>query len=282
VAFSFIAPCIQAGKVNFHPVEAFDSGIGFMFACMRTIWVIIPARFASTRFPGKPLVDIAGKSMIMRVYEQAVKAFGDEQVIVATDDMRIADHVAAFGRFVMTPDCPSGTDRCALAAALEGITDPESVIINLQGDEPCIQPSQIQALAAVFESDGVQIASMMKPIHDQAFIENPNVVKVVTDNQKNALYFSRLPIPCLRDPQAADTVFYRHLGVYAFRADVLQVLAGLPQGKLEKAESLEQLRWLENGYRISMVCTDYHSPAVDTPEDLAHVENFLKSHPEFR
>jgi len=253
----------------------------FKFASMRNIRVIIPARYASSRFPGKPLADIAGKSMIMRVYLQAVKAVGEANVVVATDDMRIADHVASFGHFVMTPDCASGTDRCALAARMEGFATPDSIVINLQGDEPFIQPTQIEALCAAFQSREVQIASMMKPILEKNIINNPNSVKVVTDLAGDALYFSRLPIPFLRDPHAEAVLYFRHLGMYAFRGDVLQQLAELPQSKLEKAESLEQLRWLEHGYRIRMVSTDYHSPAVDTPDDLAHVENFLKSHPEF-
>jgi 3-deoxy-manno-octulosonate cytidylyltransferase (CMP-KDO synthetase) len=255
----------------------------FSFLCaMDPVHIIIPARYASSRFPGKPLVHIAGKSMLQRVAEQAAKTTGITQVIVATDDQRIEAHAATFARVVMTGMHASGTDRCAEAAALSGVN--HGIVVNVQGDEPFIQPRQIQSLCAAFSDPSVQIASLMKPIHDPAFLHDSNMVKVVCRNNGDALYFSRQAIPAVRGLDAAQwgqkAPYFRHIGVYAFRAAVLQELATLPSGILEQAEMLEQLRWLEHGYSIRMVETDFQSPAVDSPEDLAHVENFLKSHPE--
>ncbi len=249
---------------------------------MVPVYVIIPARYASSRFPGKPLVQIAGKSMLQRVTAQVGKTSGITQVIVATDDPRIEAHAQAFVPVVMTGVHASGTDRCAEAARLSGILD--GIVVNVQGDEPFIQPTQIQALCAAFHDPDVRIASLMKPIHDPAFLHDPNMVKVVCRNNGDALYFSRQAIPAVRGLDASEwgqkADYFKHIGVYAFRASVLQELANLPEGNLEQAEMLEQLRWLEHGYTIRMVATDFQSPAVDSPEDLAHVENFLKSHPE--
>lgn len=249
---------------------------------MIPVRIIIPARYASTRFPGKPLVPIAGKSMLQRVVEQASRAVGKENVLVATDDARIRTHAAAFVQVVMTGEHVSGTDRCAEAASLSLFK--EGIVVNVQGDEPFIRPEQIQSLITAFQEPEVQIASLMKPMHDPHFIHDANMVKVVCKRNGDALYFSRQAIPAVRgsDPSAwgERTDYFRHIGVYAFRAETLQELAKLPPGKLEQAEMLEQLRWLEQGYNIRMVPTDFQSPAVDTPEDLAHVENFLKSHPE--
>jgi 3-deoxy-manno-octulosonate cytidylyltransferase (CMP-KDO synthetase) len=249
---------------------------------MVPVHIIIPARYASTRFPGKPLVQIAGKSMIQRVAEQAARTVGSDQVFVATDDHRIREHASGFARVVMTGDHASGTDRCAEAARLSGCS--EGIVVNVQGDEPFIRPQQIQSLIQAFNDPSVNIASLMKPMHDPLFIHDSNNVKVVCRHNGDALYFSRQAIPAVRgsDPSVwgQEASFFKHIGVYAFRVQTLQELAALPTGLLEQAEALEQLRWLEQGYSIRMVETDFQSPAVDRPEDLAHVENFLKSHPE--
>lgn len=246
---------------------------------MSEVYVIIPARYASTRFPGKPLVSIGGISMVERVYRQALQAVGEGRVWVATDDQRIAEHVSSFGAVCMTGECASGTDRCAEAARRLGLSD--GVIVNVQGDEPFVRPEQIRSLAELFADPEVQIASLRKPIDDQDMLVSVNTVKVVCDRFHNALYFSRWPIPYRREDNRAALPDYRHLGVYAFRAQVLQQVAALPHGMLETAESLEQLRWLENGFRIRMAETHFQSPAVDVPEDLVHVENYLKTHPEY-
>jgi 3-deoxy-manno-octulosonate cytidylyltransferase (CMP-KDO synthetase) len=246
---------------------------------MSEVYVIIPARYASTRFPGKPVVPIGGMSMVERVYRQAVHAVGEGKVWVATDDVRIAEHVQTFGAVCMTGECASGTDRCAEAARRLNLNT--GVIVNVQGDEPFIRPEQISSLADLFSDPEVQIASLRKPIDDQDLVVSVNTVKVVCDRMNNALYFSRWPIPYRRENNRTALPDYRHLGVYAFRAQVLQEVAALEPGLLETAESLEQLRWLENGYRIRMAETHFQSPAVDVPEDLAHVENYLKSHPDY-
>jgi len=246
---------------------------------MSDVYAIIPARYASSRYPGKPLVPIGGMSMVERVYRQAVLALGNGRVWVATDDVRIAEHVETFGAVCMTGACASGTDRCAEAARLLNLG--KGVIVNVQGDEPFIRPEQISSLAALFTDPEVQIASLRKPIDEQDLVVSVNTVKVVCDRFDNALYFSRWPIPYRREDNRNTLPDYRHLGVYAFRAEILQQIAALPPGRLETAESLEQLRWLENGYRIRMAETHFQSPAVDVPEDLTHVENYLKSHPEF-
>lgn len=220
--------------------------------------------------------------MLKRVVEQAAHSVGLDRVLVATDDERIRAHAAAFVRVVMTGEHPSGTDRCAEAAALGQINT--GIIVNVQGDEPFIQPEQIQQLIKAFQDDTVHIASLMKPMHDPVFIHDPNMVKVVCRNNGDALYFSRQAIPAVRGFESSEwgqkALYYKHIGVYAFRVETLQALAKLPTGRLEQAEMLEQLRWLEHGLNIRMIETDFQSPAVDSPDDLAHVENFLKSHPE--
>ncbi len=232
---------------------------------------IIPARYASSRFPGKPLVDIAGKSMIQRVYEQAKKCTDLTEVIVATDDDRIFDHVTAFGGVaVMTSDQhQSGTDRCAEVA----LAHPQyQVVINIQGDEPYIDPEQITKLAGCFATPETQIATLVKQVKTEQELHNPNTPKVIVNKLSEAVYFSRSAIPHIRGEEPANWLefypFFKHIGIYGYRADVLQEITKLPISALEKAESLEQLRWIENGYRIKVAETELETYAVDTPEDL--------------
>ncbi|MFN3557193.1 MAG: 3-deoxy-manno-octulosonate cytidylyltransferase [Bacteroidales bacterium] len=237
---------------------------------------IIPARYASTRFPGKPLVDIQGKTMIQRVYEQAMKAPSLSQVVVATDDKRIFDHVATFGQVVYTSaDHPSGTDRCYEAAtSMAGTlgTEPHDVIVNIQGDEPFIQPGQIELLCEAFRSPGVDIATLVRAIESDQELFGENTVKVVRNALGYALYFSRNPVPFVRgfprEQWLQKQTFFKHIGMYAYRYQVLGQITRLPQSELEKAESLEQLRWLENGYPVFTRQTQIEAIAIDTPEDL--------------
>jgi 3-deoxy-manno-octulosonate cytidylyltransferase (CMP-KDO synthetase) len=242
---------------------------------------IIPARYASTRFPGKPLVMIGGKPMIRRVYEQSCLSL--PTVYVATDDQRIYDAVAGFGgKVVMTSsDHRSGTDRCAEAAekiaGLEGFSP--DVIVNIQGDEPYIRPEQIDLLASCFDDRSVEIATLVRRAEPGEDLANPNQPKVVLDLSGNAIYFSRSVIPFLRDAPAAEWSarhnYYKHIGLYAYRTAVLKQLALLPGSPLEKAESLEQNRWLENGFRIRTAVTLWESLGIDTPEDLERVEKIF-------
>lgn len=236
---------------------------------------IIPARYASTRFPGKPLVLIDGKPMIQRVYEQALKSELDA-VVVATDDDRIAKAVRDFGgHVVMTSEHhPSGTDRCAEALQLfEG--DWEAVV-NIQGDEPYIQPSQINAIASLLKN-GAPIATLVKKIDTTEELTNINSPKVVLSNKGDALYFSRQPIPFQKGVAINDWLnhgtYYKHIGIYGYQSTVLPKLTQLKQGVLETAESLEQLRWLENGYSIMTAETTENTVAIDTPEDLSRLKN---------
>jgi 3-deoxy-manno-octulosonate cytidylyltransferase (CMP-KDO synthetase) len=237
---------------------------------------IIPARYASSRFPAKALVDIAGKSMVQRVYEQTKKCVGLNEVIVATDDERIFNHVTSFGgKVIMTaPTHQSGTDRCAeVAAAL-----PEfDVIINIQGDEPFINPNQIAKVAACFTDKKTELATLVKKIQLDEELHNVNTPKVILNNRSEAIYFSRTIIPYLRGHELKNWLqnhtFYKHIGIYGYRADILQEITKLPVSSLEKAESLEQLRWVENGYRIKIAETELETLAIDTPADL---ENILK------
>jgi 3-deoxy-manno-octulosonate cytidylyltransferase (CMP-KDO synthetase) len=238
---------------------------------------IIPARYASTRFPGKPLAEICGKTVIRRVYEQARKAL--DTVVVATDDERIYNDVESFGgKVVMTrPDHKCGTDRCL--EAYQAITTPawreqndkDTVIINIQGDEPFIQPEQIEALMACFDRPDTDIATLVQPFaEDKNAIENPNSPKVNWDVEtQEAKMFSRKVIA------ASDGKYYKHIGIYAYRADVLSKITTLPQSPLEIAERLEQLRWLENGYKIRVGVTSQSTIGIDTPEDLQRAEQFL-------
>ena len=241
---------------------------------------IIPARYASTRFPGKPLAMLGGKTVIQRVYEQARGALDD--AYVATDDERIMDAVEAFGgKAVMTSTSHrSGTDRCYEAYTRVGRG--QDVIVNIQGDEPFIQHSQLEAVKACFDDPATQIATLVKPFKPEdglAALENVNSPKVVVDRQMNALYFSRSIIPYQRGKDKHEWLsghtYYKHIGLYAYRAAVLREITSLPQSRLEIAESLEQLRWLENGYIIKVGITDVETIGIDTPEDLARAERFL-------
>lgn len=245
---------------------------------------IIPARYASTRFPGKPLAVLGGKPVIRRVYEQVADAMDD--AVVATDDERIFEAVRAFGgRVEMTsPNHRSGTDRCREAfdriCAREGAS--YDVVVNVQGDESFIQRSQLEAVKRCFDRPGTDIATLVKPFTEAdglAALENPNSPKVVLDRESNALYFSRSVIPYLRgvprEEWLSKHTFYKHIGLYAFRAEVLRAVTALPQSALELAESLEQLRWLENGYKIGVGISDVETIGIDTPEDLARAEEFL-------
>lgn len=232
---------------------------------------IIPARYGSTRFPGKALVDIGGKSMIRRVVEQARKATRLTDVVVATDDERIRDHVAGFGgRVVMTgTHHQSGTDRCQ--EVVEQVGGSFGYVVNIQGDEPFIQPEQIDRLAAVLDNT-TELATLVKRITDPAVLTNPNSPKVVVSSGGEALYFSRQAIPYQRDRPQTEWLehhaYYKHIGLYAYRTDILARITQLPPSSLERAEALEQLRWLENGYRIRVVETDLETVGIDTPEDL--------------
>ena len=241
---------------------------------------IIPARYASTRFPGKPLAVLGGKTVIQRFYEQVSRAIGN--ALVATDDERILKHVESFGgKAVMTGSHHrSGTDRCWEAYMKNGGN--EDIIINVQGDEPFIQPEQIEAIMQCFDDESTEIATLVKPFEQEgcyADLENPNKVKVVTDANMNALYFSRSVIPYLRGVDKelwpSRHQFYTHLGMYAYRAEVLRRVTQLSLSPLELSESLEQLRWLENGIRIKLGITPHSSIGIDTPEDLERAEQFL-------
>lgn len=232
---------------------------------------IIPSRYASTRFPGKPLVEIQGKSMIQRVYEQAKKASSLSEVLVATDDERISKHVIDFGgKVILTSSShQSGTDRCA--EVINKINDAYDVVINIQGDEPFINPEQINQLCACFDNQNTQIATLIKKITaDELFNENkPKVIKSVDDF---AIYFSRHPIPFFRGVEKENWLkehtYYKHIGIYGYTTETLKKITQLPLSLLEKAEGLEQLRWLENGYKIKVAETNLEANSVDTPEDL--------------
>lgn len=243
--------------------------------------VIIPARYASTRFPGKPLALLGGKPMIQRVYEQVAGVV--EDVVVATDDERIYNAVEAFGgRVVMTSaNHKSGTDRCWEAYQKQG--EEFDVVINVQGDEPFIAHSQLKTIMACFEDEATDIATLVKPFTEEdglSALENPNSPKVVLDKQSRAIYFSRSVIPYLRGVEREQWLkthtYYKHIGMYAFRADVLREVTSLAQSPLELAESLEQLRWLENGYKIGVGISNVETVGIDTPEDLQRAEAFLK------
>ncbi|QRR01723.1 3-deoxy-manno-octulosonate cytidylyltransferase [Dyadobacter sandarakinus] len=235
---------------------------------------IIPARYASTRFPAKALVDIGGKSMIQRVYEQSTKATMLHQVIVATDDQRILDHVTGFGgHAVMTSTSHhSGTDRCF--EAFTKVAGKYDYVINIQGDEPFISPEPIDSLAKVLDGK-TELATLVKIIDQQDILFNVNVPKAVLNSRNEVMYFSRQTIPYLRNAAESEWLkthtFYKHIGIYAYRADVLESITRLPVSPLEKAEALEQLRWLENGYAIKAVITSDDSHGVDTPDDLERV-----------
>ena len=237
---------------------------------------IIPARYASTRFPGKPLVTINGKSMVQRVYEQASAASILTKVIVATDSQRIFDHVNSFGGevFMTKSNHQSGTDRCAEVAS--HFQKEYEIVINIQGDEPFIQPVQIDSLGEFMKNTDFQIGTLAKLIGEKAeMIYSPNVVKVVFAQQR-AIYFSRHPIPYIRNHTKENWMYqfdyYKHIGMYAYRMETLLEIAELLPSKLEYAESLEQLRWLENGYSIGIQKTELETFGIDTPEDLKKIE----------
>lgn len=238
---------------------------------------IIPARYASTRFPGKPLVEIFGKTMIERVYEKVKGSNLLDEVWVATDDERIVDVLKKTSiPYILTPsNISTGTERCLIAAQSLGYLEPEDILINIQGDEPFISGNQIQLLIQAFEHPETQIASLRKKINRIPQVLNPNSVKVVCDKDDFALYFSRSPIPYVRDTTqdlwltVAD--FYKHLGIYAFKFEDLVKLSSVKLSNLEKHESLEQLTWLFEGYKIRMIETQEESPSIDTPNDLEMV-----------
>lgn len=232
---------------------------------------IIPARWGSTRLPGKPLADIGGRSLVRRVWERASAAL--DRVVVATDDERIAGHVAGFGgKALMTsPGHRTGTERCGEASRLMGAVA-DTVVVNVQGDEPFLDPGQLRLVVSAFDEPAVRIATLAVPIRDAGELVSPHVPKVVLSRAGTALYFSRQPIPHLRDADRADRParpgFLKHIGVYAYRAATLAELVRLDPTPLEEAESLEQLRWLEHGYAIAVRITDTDTVTVDTPEDL--------------
>ena len=243
---------------------------------------IIPARYASTRFPGKPLALLGGKPVIQRVYERVTSVIPN--AVVATDDQRIFAAVESFGgKVVMTSENhKSGTDRCWEAYQKQG--EEYDVVINVQGDEPFIAESQLRAIMACFEDEATDIATLVKPFVEEdglAALKNPNSPKVVLDNASRAIYFSRSVIPYLRgvaeEEWLAKHTFYKHIGMYAFRRKALSEVTSLPQSTLELAESLEQLRWLENGYKIGVGITNVETVGIDTPEDLERAEEFLKA-----
>ena len=243
---------------------------------------IIPARYASTRFPGKPLAMLGGKRVIQRVYEQVAGVLDD--AVVATDDERIYEAVKAFGGKVemTSTEHRSGTDRCWEAYCKQGGT--YDVVVNVQGDEPFIRATQLEALKRCFEHPATDIATLVKPFTEAdglAALENPNSPKVVLDGASQAIYFSRSVIPYLRnyprEEWLAHHTFYKHIGIYAFRTEVLKAVTALPQSTLERMESLEQLRGLENGYKIGVGITDIETIGIDTPEDLEKAEAFLAS-----
>jgi len=240
---------------------------------------LIPARYASTRFPGKPLALLNGKPVIQYVYKQAAKVL--DAVYVATDDERIYNKVLAFGgKAVMTStEHHSGTDR--IEEALEKVGGDFDVVVNIQGDEPFIAQSQIETLCQCFVDKATQIATLGKPFECIEAAENPNSPKIVVDNRGYALYFSRSIIPFVRGTERQDWLskypFLKHLGIYAYRTNVLKEITKLPQSSLELAESLEQLRWLQNGYRIKVGLTDVETVGIDTPDDLQRAEEFIRN-----
>ncbi|GGK79633.1 3-deoxy-manno-octulosonate cytidylyltransferase [Rufibacter glacialis] len=241
---------------------------------------IIPARFASTRFPGKPLIMLEGKSMIQRVYEQA-RAANLQEVVVATDDDRIRDHVEGFGGKVTMTSAhhQSGTDRCH--EAYTNLKASFEVVVNIQGDEPFIQPEQINKVLDCFSQKEAQIATLIKPVVSAEELFNPNSPKVVVGTHQQALYFSRHPIPYLRGAEQEEWLsrhgYFKHIGIYGYRSSVLAELTQLPPSALEKAESLEQLRWLEHGFKIVTAVTQLDTIGIDTPEDVQKALQYLNS-----
>lgn len=240
---------------------------------------IIPARYASTRFPGKPLALLGGKPVIQHVYEKVAAVL--EAAYVATDDERIYDIVKSFGgQVVMTrTDHKSGTDR--IEEAIEKIGGEWDVVVNVQGDEPFVAKSQLDTICHCFDDPTTQIATLGKPFESMEAVQNPNSPKIVVDNMGFAMYFSRSVIPYVRGKEMSSWLthypFLKHLGIYAYRKDVLRQVTQLPQSSLEIAESLEQLRWLQNGFKIKVGTTDVETVGIDTPQDLERAEEFLKA-----
>jgi 3-deoxy-manno-octulosonate cytidylyltransferase (CMP-KDO synthetase) len=236
---------------------------------------IIPSRYGSTRFPGKPLIDINGKTMIQRVYEQVQQSGHLTAVIVATDDERIFEHVQGFdGKVMMTSSShESGTDRCA--EVLEDLEEHFDVVINIQGDEPFIDPNQINQLCQCFDDEKTDIATLVKKIASEEELFNPNKPKVVIDENNFALLFSRNTIPYLKGDSQENWLskhtYFKHIGIYGYRSSILKKIAALPLSKLEQAEGLEQLRWLENGLNIKVSETTFEAISIDTPEDLEKI-----------
>ncbi len=240
--------------------------------------IVIPARYASTRLPGKPLIDIGGKSLLQRVYDGACRSKLSDGTLIATDDERIKKAALAFGaEVIMTdPALPSGTDRVFAA-----IQDKEAdLVVNLQGDEPFIEPSIIDQLFSALEEGGVAMATLCCPITDESEYRNPNTVKVVLDNSGFALYFSRSPIPFVKISNfkfQISNLAYKHIGIYGFTRSFLEQFVALPKSPLEETESLEQLRVLENGYKIKVIVTGYSGFGIDTPDDLERARQLLRN-----
>lgn len=236
---------------------------------------IIPARYASSRFPGKPLIDLAGKSMLQRVYERCLLSNRLQKIIIATDDERIYKHALTFTDNVCmtSTEHPSGTDRCAEVISYVKI-DTE-IVVNIQGDEPLINPNQINLLVDCFEDEETQIATLIKKIEDEQTLFNKNTPKVILDKDNFAIYFSRESIPHIRSSEHSNWLtkhtFYQHIGIYAYRVEVLNSISKLKPSSLEQAESLEQLRWIENKYRIKTAITTEESIAIDSPDDVQKV-----------
>jgi 3-deoxy-manno-octulosonate cytidylyltransferase (CMP-KDO synthetase) len=241
---------------------------------------IIPARYASTRFPGKPLIDIQGTTMIQRVYERAKKSTALNKIVVATDDERIREHVVSFGGdVVMTAsNHPSGTDRCW--EALQQMGSGYDYVINIQGDEPFIDPAQINALASVLQNGAVEIATLMIPVESPIILFDPGEAKIVVNEKMEALYFSRGVIPYFKGIDPAEWhrhhQYFRHVGMYAYRSDILGQITKLGVSSLERAESLEQLRWIQHGFTIQCAITRIESHCIDTPDDIAKVLRLLQ------
>lgn len=256
----------------------------FIYLPFMKVLGVIPARFASTRFPGKPLAMIGCKSMIQRVYEQSSQCIQLTEIVVATDDSRILEHVTGFGgKALMTSDKHrSGTERIGEVLHILKQEDPckqFDVVVNIQGDEPFIFPGQIEKAINCFRDSKAEISTLVKRISDSKDLFNPNVVKAVLNRNGNALYFSRQPIPYMRGVDESEWLhhheYFKHIGIYAYKTQVLELIVNLTASPLEKAESLEQLRWIENGFSIITAITDLETVAIDTPEDLSKLTNIL-------
>jgi 3-deoxy-manno-octulosonate cytidylyltransferase (CMP-KDO synthetase) len=249
---------------------------------MAFVTAIIPARYASSRFPGKPLADLEGRTMIYRVYHQVKQSKSIKQVLVATDDDRILKEVQSWGGTgIMTSSAhPSGTDRCLEALKKSPFYQETDFVLNVQGDEPLIDPYQLDELVAVLNKQ-IEIATQVNTVTDPDILFSENTAKVVLDTEEHALYFSRLPIPFLRGIDKSlwlqQHAYFQHIGIYAYRKDILESICALPPSRLEIAEGLEQLRWIENGYRIKVVNTQHHPISVDIPEDADAVRRILKA-----